>query len=292
VRQRRIGDREVGAVGLGTAFMSIADERDDALSVRTIHAAIDNGATLIDTAHAYTTLDESSHAERLVREALVTSSWRDRVLIATKGGHWRAGHAEFPVDGRPETLRAHLDESLRTLGVDIIDLYQLHHPDPLVPIEESVGALAQFRTAGLVRMIGVSNFDREQVDRALTVTAIDSVQNHFSPFRTDDLPLIDFLAERGITYLSHSPFGGALSSGRLAEALPETDRISRELGCSLHRLILAWHLSVSDAVIPVVGARRPSSIIDSCGAGDLVVSEGILAVIDRESRAIGAAAHG
>lgn len=286
-----IGDREVGAVGLGTASMSIPDDRDDALSVRTIHAAIDNGITLIDTAHAYTTLDEPSHAERLVRVALATRSGRDRILVATKGGHWRAGHAAFPIDGRPKTLRAHLDQSLRTLGVDVIDLYQLHHPDPRVPIEESVGALAEFRAAGLIRMIGVSNVDREQVDRALTATAIDSVQNHLSPFRTDDLPLIPMLEERGITYLSHSPFGGSLTSGRLSNTLPETAQIAVELGCSLHRLILAWHLNLSDAVIPVVGARRPSSIIDSSAAADLELSDAMMLALTHEFRVAGADAH-
>lgn len=288
MKQRRIGDQQVGQIGLGTAFMSISDTYDDELSVSTIHAAIDSGVTLIDTAHAYTNLDEPAHNERLVRAALASSTWRDRLLVATKGGHWRAGHSDFPIDGRPATLRAHLDESLRSLGVDVIDLYQLHHPDPRVPIEESVGALADFQAAGLVRMIGVSNFDRAQVERALTVAAIDSVQNHLSPFRTVDLPLIAFLADRGIAYLSHSPFGGSLSSGRLAAALPQTAMIAENLGCSIHRLVLAWHLNISDAVIPIVGARKPDSIIDSCAAAELELPDDVVVAISREFGIVGA----
>jgi aryl-alcohol dehydrogenase-like predicted oxidoreductase len=267
--QRTIGDRDVGAIGLGTAAMSLDDVRDDAQSIRTIRAAIDAGVTLIDTAFAYSTLDEPGHAERLVREAVATHPERERVLIGTKGGHWRRSPADFPIDARPATLRVHLERSLRALGVEAIGLYQLHHPDPSVPIEESVGALAEFQSEGLVRLIGVSNVTEEQADRALSTASVVSVQNELSPFRTSDLRLANRLADRGVAYLSHSPFGGWLRAGSLEEAFPTASRLARAREVSVQQLLLAWQLSLAPNIIPIVGARRSESIRASAAAASI-----------------------
>lgn len=272
-RQRRVGDRLVGAVAIGTSSLSLDNVRDDERSIRTIRDAIEHGVTLIDTAHAYTTLDEPSHAENLVRRAVSQHPDRERLTIATKGGHWRAGNAEFPIDGRPATLRAHLELSLRALEIDCIDLYQLHHPDPATPIEESVGALADFQQAGLVRMIGISNCDLELTTRALAVAPLASVQNQLSPFRTVDLPLIEFLERRGIAYLSHSAFGGTLGSAVLGDALPETSRVAESHDCSVQQVVLAWQLGFSPSIIPVVGARRSASIIASIAAREIELTK-------------------
>lgn len=266
IEQRNLGALRVGAIALGTASMSLGVERDDARSIRTIREAIDNGVTLIDTAHAYTTVDELGHAERLVRDAIAGNPERDRLLIATKGGHSRAGQSDFPIDARPATLRAHLQMSLRALGVDQVDLYQLHHPDPAVPIEESVGALAEFQVEGLVRMIGISNCDLSLVSRALSAATICSVQNELSPSRTVDLPLIRFLEQRKMTYLSYAPFGGAVRSRALASDLPTASRIAASRDISIHQLVLAWQLRISPAIIPVVGASRPSTIGEAASA--------------------------
>ncbi|MES1169062.1 MAG: aldo/keto reductase [Leifsonia sp.] len=271
---RLIGDREVSAIGLGTSLMSIDADHDDQRSVRALRDALDAGVTLIDTAHAYATLDEPTHAERLVREAITGHPAQDNVLIATKGGHWRRGIADFPIDGRPSTLREHLEASLRALDVDVIGLYQLHHPDPTVPIEDSVGAIAEFRDAGLVQMIGVSNVSRALYERAATVTTIAAVQNNLSPFRTDDLDLVQDFAVEGVAYLSHSPFGGASRAAELAVALPKTAGLASSLGFSLQQLLLAWQLGLAPSVIPVVGARRSPSVLASAAAARIELDAG------------------
>jgi aryl-alcohol dehydrogenase-like predicted oxidoreductase len=181
LRARRIGDVEVGAVGLGGVNLSIPRAADEREAVRVVHAAIDVGVTLIDTAHAYTTVDEQAHNERLVALALAGHPRRDDVLVATKGGHFRADERSWPVDGRPETIRAHCETSLRVLGVHAIGLYQLHWPDPDVPIAESMGVFAELQREGKIRLAGVSNFSVAQIEEARGVVDVASVQNRFSP---------------------------------------------------------------------------------------------------------------
>lgn len=291
VRQRAIGAVAVGEIGLGGVHWSIADTRDDDLSVRTIQAAVDAGVTLIDTAHAYTTVDEPTHNESIVRRALAGYPGADRVLVATKGGHWRAGYTEFPIDGRPATLRAHLEASLSALGIERIGLYQLHHPDPAVAVEESIGALAEFQAEGLIDMIGVSNFGRELIDRARTAARIVSVQNYFSPFATRDLALIDYLAGEGIAYLPYSPLGGRDAAQGLEAALPRSAELARNLGVSLHRLVIAWHLQLAPNVIPIVGARRTSSILDSLGASEDALAPHDVAIMGDEIASIQVVNH-
>jgi aryl-alcohol dehydrogenase-like predicted oxidoreductase len=170
---RRIGGMKVSAVGLGAMLLSLAGRPDEAGALRTIHAALDAGITLIDTADAYC-LDgsEVGHNERLVAKAL--AAWpgdRDRVLVATKGGHTRPGR-EWGLDGRPEYLRRACEASLRALGVEAIGLYQFHRPDPKVPFAESVGALAELRAAGKVRMVGLSNVSVEQIQQARRIVEV------------------------------------------------------------------------------------------------------------------------
>jgi aryl-alcohol dehydrogenase-like predicted oxidoreductase len=179
---RRLGGLQVSAIGLGEMPMSLAGRPDEARSIRTIHAALDTGVTLIDTADAYCR-DESDfgHGERLVAKAL--AGWSgdpDRVLVATKGGHTRPG-GEWGLDGRPEYLRQACEASLRALGVDTIGLYQFHRPDPEVPFAESVGALAELKAAGKVRLVGLSNVSVDQINQARELVEVASVQNEFSP---------------------------------------------------------------------------------------------------------------
>jgi aryl-alcohol dehydrogenase-like predicted oxidoreductase len=280
VQQRTIGDVQVGAIGFGVLNLSIPQSASEREAERTIHAALDAGVTLIDTAHAYTTVDEEAHNERLVATALASHPRSGEVLVATKGGHFRVGESDFPVDGRPETIREHCETSLRTLGVDAIGLYQLHWPDPHVPVAESMGAFADLRREGKVRLVGVSNFSVEQIEEAQGVVEVASVQNRFSPARREDAPVLDYCAREGIAYLSYMPLDGAGRAASVGERLPAFARVAEERGVSPQRVVLAWHLAQAPVVTPIPGARRPETIVDSAAAAELELTPEELALLD------------
>jgi len=276
---RRLGGLKVGAIGLGEMPMSLAGRPDEARSIRTIHAALDAGATLIDTADAYCRDgSEVGHGERLVAKAL--AAWpgdRDRVLVATKGGHTRPGR-EWGLDGRPEYLRQACEASLRALGVEAIGLYQFHRPDPKVPFTESVGALAELQAAGKVRLVGLSNVSVDQISQARRLVNVASVQNEFSPrFRRSEGELA-FCAAQGIAFLPWSPLGGI---GRGRDVGDRHRAFAEVLGVSAQQVALAWELAKAPVVIPIPGASRPETITDSLAAATLRVSEGDLARLDR-----------
>jgi aryl-alcohol dehydrogenase-like predicted oxidoreductase len=256
-----IAGRRVTGIGLGTAQFAFKDgtEQD---AVATVHAALDAGVRLIDTALAYTRPGFESYSEQVVARAL-RSVTGDRPLVATKGGHWREGRG-FPRDGRPATIRAHCEISLRTLGVDRIDLYQLHRVDPAVPLLETVGALEQLRGEGKIAAIGLSNVSLAQLDAALSVAQVAAVQNKLSYGDPGDLPTALGCARRQVAYLAYSPFDGP--SGTPPQAALE---VARRRGVSVHRVLLAWLRDQSPDLLPLVGASRPASIRDSAVPLDL-----------------------
>ena len=256
-----IAGRQIAGIGLGTAQFAFRDgTAQDA--VATVRAALDAGVRLIDTALAYTRAGTESYAEQVVARAL-RSVPGDRPLVVTKGGHWREGGA-FPVDGRPATLRAHCEISLRTLGVDRIDLYLLHHVDPAVPLLDSVAALDQLRAEGKVAAIGLSNVSIAQLDAALTVAPVAAVQNRLSYGDQADLATALACARRRVAYLAYSPFGGPSPSPP-----PAALDVARRHGVSVHRVLLAWLRDQSPGILPLVGASRPASIRDSAALLDL-----------------------
>ena len=278
---RRLGGLQVSAIGLGEMPMSLAGRPDEARSIRTIHAALDAGVTLIDTADAYCR-DESDfgHGERLVAKAL--AGWSgdpDRVLVATKGGHTRPG-GEWGLDGRPEYLRRACEASLRALGVDTIGLYQFHRPDPEVPFAESVGALAELKAAGKVRLVGLSNVGVDQLNQARELVEVASVQNEFSPrFRRSEGELA-FCAAQGIAFLPWSPLGGIGRGRDLGGRHRAFAEVAEAHGVSPQRVALAWELAKAPVVIPIPGASRPETITDSLGAATLRLSDDDLARLD------------
>ena len=250
---------------------------------RTVHTALDAGVTLVDTADAYAR-DESEfgHNEELVARAL--RSWpgdASSVLVATKGGHTRRGTA-WELDGSPAYLRRACEASLRRLGVEAIGLYQFHRPDPATPWEESMGGLRALADDGLVRMVGISNASVPQIDAAREVLgdALVSVQNQFSPGWRSSASELAHCASLGLAWLPWSPFGGVSAAGSLDAAAPEFAAVAEELGVSVHRVTLAWHLAQADVVIPIPGASRPESILDSAAAADLELSPAQLARLD------------
>lgn len=280
---RRIGDVEVSAIGLGAMPMSIEGRPDEARSLATLHAALDAGVTLIDTADAYhRDAGEVGHNETLIAKALASHPRGGDVLVATKGGHLRPGDGSWTLDGSPGHLKRACEESLRRLGVEAIGLYQFHRPDPRVPYAESVGAVRELLDEGKIRMAGVSNADPEQIRLADEILGgrLVSVQNQFSPAFRSSEPELELCEELGVAFLPWSPFGGISRAGELGTAYAPFARIAEAHGVSPHRVCLAWMLARSPVVVPIPGASRPESIRDSVGAADLVLTADEVAELD------------
>ena len=287
--QRSIGDVQVSAIGLGGMPMSVDGRPDEDRSIRTIHAALDAGVTLSDTADAYHRAaadvghDESGHNETLIAKAL--KSWggdASSVLVATKGGHTRTESGDWPLDGSPEHLKRAAKASAHRLGVEAIGLYQHHRPDPAVPYEETIGALRDLLDEGVIRQAGISNADLDQIRLAQTLLdgRLASVQNQFSPaFRSSRVEL-ELCAELGIAFLPWSPLGGIGSAAELGDHYAENAAIAHERGVSPQQVALAWELALSPTVIPIPGSSRPESILDSIGAASLTLTPEEIARLD------------
>ncbi|HEV7208819.1 MAG TPA: aldo/keto reductase [Mycobacteriales bacterium] len=283
MQTRRIADRTVSAIGLGAMPMSVSPAPDEQQAIATIHAALDAGVTLLDTADAYAPDGaEMGHSERLLAKALV--SWggdRSSITVATKGGHIRTEDGGWELDGSPAYLRKACEASLQALGTDVIDLYQFHRPDPRIPFVESVGALADLRHEGKIRHIGVSNVDVGQIDAARTITTIAAVQNQFSPAFRSSSDELERCAELGIAFLPWSPLGGMGDATTLGERFPTIAAVAADRGVSAQQVCLAWMLGLADVVIPIPGASRPQSITDSAAAADLQLSGQEIARLSR-----------
>jgi aryl-alcohol dehydrogenase-like predicted oxidoreductase len=276
MNHRFIGDVQVGEIGLGGMPMSIEGRPEEARSIATIHAALEAGVTLIDTADAYhRDADEVGHNELLIAKALSSYGGdTSDVLVATKGGHLRPGDGSWTVDGRPEYLKRAAKASAGRLGVDAIGLYQFHRPDPNVDYADSVGALRDLLDDGVIRMAGISNANVDQIRLAQEILGgrLVSVQNQFSPaFRSSQVEL-ELCAELGIAFLPWSPLGGISRASTLAGQGAAFERIGAELGVSSQQVCLAWELSLAPVVIPIPGASRPASTQDSARAAALTLT--------------------
>ena len=242
---------------------------------RRLSAALDAGVTLIDTAIAYGPDSLGAGAmganERLVSSILDRLSVRSQVLVATKGGHTRTAGGGWGLDSSAAHLRAAVDASLANLGVEQIDLYQHHRPDPKVPYGETMATLKEIHQSGKVRMVGISNANPAQIRQARDVlgTALVSVQNEYSPSFRSSQPELELCAELGLAFLPWSPLGGERRARALGRWHTAFEEVAAELQVSAQRACLAWMLAQSPTVIPIPGASRPESIIDSARAADL-----------------------
>jgi aryl-alcohol dehydrogenase-like predicted oxidoreductase len=288
---RRIGDRTVSAIGLGCMPLSSArmlGERDRAIA--TVHAALDAGITLLDTANVYApTWDRIGHNEALVAEAVRTwaasTQDRDRILLTTKGGITRGPGESWGRDASPQALRRACEQSLRALGVDTIDLYQLHRLDPSISVADQVGGLLALQQDGLVRMVGLSNVTAAELDVAAEVAGLPgepgspdaargvvSVQNEFSPRYRADADVLATCAEAGVAFLPWSPLGGAGEASEVGSRYAPIGAIAAAHGVSPQRVVLAWLLALSPTVVPIPGSTRSETVRDSLGALDVVLS--------------------
>jgi aryl-alcohol dehydrogenase-like predicted oxidoreductase len=284
MQTRRIGDVQVSAIGLGGMPMSIEGRPDEQRSIATIHAALDAGITLFDTADAYHLhANEVGHNESLIARAVASYGGdTSDVLIATKGGHLRPGDGSWTVNGSPEYLKQACDASLKRLGVEAIGLYQFHRPDPRVPYADSVGAIRDLLDAGKIRMAGISNANPQQIQQANEILGgrLVSVQNQFSPSFRSSEPELELCAQLGIAFLPWSPLGGISSAGQLGSRFGAFAEVGKAHGVSPQQVCLAWMLAKAPVVLPIPGSSRPETIRDSAKAVQLSLSAEELAGLD------------
>src|SRR3954451_5326111 len=287
MQQRRVGSTAVGAIGLGEMPLSVQNRPSEGDAVRVVHAALDAGVTLLDTADAYSQgAEDFGHGERLLATALRSCPGdTSGVLVATKGGHTRTAHGGWELDGSAGYLRKACERSLIALGVEQIGLYQHHRPDPQVPYAETIGALRDLLDEGKVRYVGISNASLDQIREAEAILGggrLAAVQNQVSPAYGSSLDELRYCGEREIAFLPWSPLGGIAKSNRLGSEHAAFADVAKVHDVTPQQVTLAWMLAQGSHVIPIPGSSRPETIRASSAAGDLVLSADELARLDTE----------
>jgi aryl-alcohol dehydrogenase-like predicted oxidoreductase len=242
---------------------------DWAHGVRVLRRAVELGINFIDTADAYGPGD----SEKLITDAL--HPYAETLVIATKGGTVKTGPGAFHADGSPEYLRKACNLSLARLRMERIDLYQLHRVDPHVPLDDSVGALANLRTEGKVRLIGLSNVSLPQLQAAERITPIASVQNRYNLRDRGDDALIDYCAARGIAFIPYSPLG-AHPFDKTAKLVETDDEALKGVAARLRvtpgQVALAWLLYRAGNIVPIPGTTSPEHLEENARALDVRLS--------------------
>ncbi len=290
---RKLGNStlEVGRIGLGCMGMSefYGGARDQAAHIKTLHAAIELGIRLFDTADMY----GAGHNEELLGKAFADR--RDKVTVATKFGVRRGPNGEWlGISGRPEYVKEACEKSLQRLGVETLDLYYQHRPDPDVPVEESVGAMKELVEAGKVRFIGVSEFSAAQIRAAHAVHPITALQTEYSLWtrNVEHDGTLQTCRELGIAFVAYSPLGRGFLTGAIPsrEALDENDwrrqnprfsdealsenarfvelirDIAERKGATAAQVALAWVLAQGEDIFAIPGTRRIERLKENLGA--------------------------
>ena len=309
MKQRRLGTTGlvVSAEGLGCSGMSSDyGVPDDVESIATIHQAIDDGVTLLDTSDAY----GAGRNEELIGRAI--EGRRDRVILASKFGNIRGPDGQRGgTNGRPEYVPVALEASLKRLGVEVIDLYYQHRVDPDVPIEDTVGAMARLVEAGKVRHIGLCEAGAETIRRAHAVHPLAALQMEYSLWTRDaEEAILPALRELGIGLVAYSPLGrGFLTASfrsrddlipkdrrhahprfqegnfeRNLELLKPIERIAKAKGCSPAQVALAWVLGRGDDIVPIPGTKRRKYLAENIAALDIVLDPADLQLLESQFR--------
>jgi aryl-alcohol dehydrogenase-like predicted oxidoreductase len=303
MKTRKLGDLEVSAIGLGCMGMSdFYGGRDEQKALDTIAYALDHGVNFLDTADMYGVGDN----ERLVGKAI--EGWRDKVILATKFGNVRSADGKFlGVRGDPEYVKKACEESLKRLGVDYIDLYYQHRVDPNVPIEDTIGAMAELVKEGKVKYIGMSEAAAKTIRRAAKVHKITALQTEYSLWTRDpEDEILDTVRELGIGFVAYSPLGRGFltASFKSPEDIPENDfrrnnprfqgdnfyanrklvekveEIAKEKGVKPGQLALAWVLAQGNDIVPIPGTKHVEYLKENIAAAEIELTEEDLKRLD------------
>jgi aryl-alcohol dehydrogenase-like predicted oxidoreductase len=263
----QVGGRTVHRLGFGTMQLTgpgvWGPPTDPDGAVAVLRRAADLGVDLYDTADSY----GPDVAEELLHQAL--HPYPESLTIATKAGFTRQGPDRWEEDGRPEYLRQQCIGSLRRLGVERIDLFQLHRIDPKVPDDEQFGTLADLRREGLVSEVGLSEVSVAQVEAARKIVPVVSVQNQYNIAQRGADDLVDYCEAAGIAFIPWFPLG----SGKLARPGGPLDQVAGELGATATQVSLAWLLRRSTTMVPIPGTSSIGHLEENVGAGDLSLSD-------------------
>jgi aryl-alcohol dehydrogenase-like predicted oxidoreductase len=283
------GDLSVNRLGFGAMRLTgrgiWGEPTDPAECKRVLRRAIELGVTFFDTADSY----GPSVSERLIAETLYP--YPQGLVIATKGGLVRPGPGLWVPNGRPEHLRRALEGSLHRLKLERIDLYQFHRPDPAVPLEESVGTLAEMQREGKIRHIGISNVELGQLERARKVARIVSVQNLYNLTHRASEDVLDYCERQGLVFIPWAPLGGGPLTGRsrllghiarLTGSGRLPDRIARAHRATRVEITLAWALQRSPVTLVIPGTSKVSHLEENVAAASITLSPGDVASLARQ----------
>ena len=268
-----IGDLRVSRMGYGAMRLTgqgvWGEPRDRGEARRVLRRVVELGVDLIDTADSY----GPAVSEELIAQAL--HPYPEHLVIATKGGSLRPGPGQWVRDGRPEHLKKVCEESLARLRLEQIPLYQLHSPDPNVPIEDSIGALRELQQEGKIKHIGVSNVTVDELERAQAVAPIVSVQNRYNALDRHSDALVERCEQQGLAFLPWAPLarGGA--------DVPEARAIADRHGASARQVLLAWLLARSPVIVPIPGSGSMAHAQENIAAAALELTADELTRLDR-----------
>jgi len=270
------GDLTVNRLGYGAMRITgpgiWGDPPDRAEAVAVLRRAVELGVNFIDTADSY----GPEVSETLIAEAL--HPYPDDLVIATKGGLLRTGPNQWPMDGRPEHLRAACEGSLARLKIDEIPLYQFHRPDPKVPLEDSIGAVVAMKDEGKIRHIGICNVTETELHRAQRLTPIVSVQNRYNVADRTSESMVDLCEQERLVFLPWAPILDIDADGAAAE-------IARRHRCTPRQVVLAWLLARSPAILPIPGTGTVGHLEENVAAAGITLDAGETAALTGAGRA-------